>query len=105
MISFLLPACSKIIEEIPPGVIEEEKMVEIFTDIRLAEGEYRILSQNGYSGTDYIDSCYQVIYKMHQVENWQVDSSMSYYSRKPEVLQKIFKKAADNITDLGLDKN
>ena len=104
MFLFFTPACSKKKQSVPDGVLSQQKMIDVFTDLRLAEGSYRVLSQNGISSYNYIDSSYQLIYKTHQVEAWQVDSSLTYYSRNPKELNKIFKAVADNITDLSLKK-
>lgn len=101
---FLNQACSKKEQTIPKGVLNQQEMINVFTDLRLAEGSYRVLSQYGISSYNYIDSAYQLIYKSHHVEAWQVDSSLTYYSRNPKVLNKIFKAVADNITDLSLKK-
>jgi hypothetical protein len=101
---FLNEACSKKEQAIPQGVLNRQEMINVFTDLRLAEGSYRVLAQHGISSYDYIDSTYQLIYKTHHVAAWQVDSSLSYYSRHPKELNKIFKAVADNITDLSLKK-
>jgi hypothetical protein len=104
LVLFFPQACRKAEQSIPEGVLNQQQMIDVFTDLRLAEGSYRVLSQHGISSYNYIDSSYQLIYKSHQVEAWQVDSSLTYYSRYPKELNKIFKAVADNITDLSLKK-
>jgi major membrane immunogen (membrane-anchored lipoprotein) len=104
LVLFLTNACGKSEKAIPDGVLNKEEMIAVFTDLRLAEGSYRVLSQHGISSFNYIDSTYQLIYKSHNIESWQVDSSLNYYSRHPKELNKIFKAVADNIIDLSLKK-
>lgn len=99
-----MSGCSRGKPDIPPGVLDEEKFAKVLTDLRLAEGSFRVLSQNGVVSMDYIDSSYQRIYKIHGIESWQVDSSMSFYSNHPKILHNILEKSADQLTDISLAK-
>lgn len=105
MMTFLCYAsCTNRKSNLPEGVLTEEKMVDVLTDIRLAEGSFRVLSQNGMISLNYIDSSYQQIYKLHKIESWQMDSSLSFYSNHPKILHDIFEKSADQLTDISLSK-
>lgn len=98
----LIMACGKKQADIPKGVIKPEKFSDVLVDIRLAEGSYRVLSQNGLVSSEYVDSCYQVVYATHKIEAWQMDSSMSFYSRHPDLFHKIFDMVDDKLTDISL---
>jgi hypothetical protein len=104
-IAFLsFTSCTNRKPNLPGGVLTEEKMANVLTDIRLAEGSFRVLSQNGIVSLNYIDSSYQQIYKLHKIESWQMDSSLSFYSNHPKILHNIFDKSADQLTDISLSK-
>lgn len=104
IIAAIVLSCSKGRPNLPKGVLSEEKMASVLTDIRLAEASFRILSQNGVVSMEYIDSSYQRIYKIHQIEAWQMDSSLSFYSNYPKLLHGIYEKSADQLTDISLSK-
>ncbi len=102
LITGFLMACGKKQPSTPKGVLKPEKFADVLVDIRLAEGSYRVLSQNGLVSGNYIDSCYRAIYQFHKIESWQMDSTMSFYSRHPDYFHKILDMTDDKLTDISL---
>jgi hypothetical protein len=96
--------CKRKEQSVPSVIIPEEKMVEILTDIRLAEGSYKVLIENGVSANDYIDSSYRFIYQSHQITSKQMDTSMKYYSMNPDNMEKMLKKVSLRIEEIGKKK-
>lgn len=80
--------------------IDRNKMTELLTDISLAEGNYKVANKYGLFNTKLIDSSYKFIYKKHNLEKWQVDSSFKYYANKPELLTEIVEDVIENLDRL-----
>lgn len=81
----------------PGDVIPLEKMVNLELDMRLAEA--RIQSGNYHSDT--IPYAYRKLQRFvlekHGYNKVQYDSSMSWYIRHPDLLEKIYEAALDSI--------
>lgn len=75
-------------------------MTELITDLSLAEGNYKVVNKYGLFNAKLIDSSYAFIYKKHNLEKWQVDSSFKYYSNKPELFGKIMEDVIENLDRL-----
>ncbi|MCC6722074.1 MAG: DUF4296 domain-containing protein [Bacteroidia bacterium] len=75
-------------------------MTELLTDISLAEGNYKVVNKYGLFNTTLIDSTYSFIYKKHNLQKWQVDSSFKYYSNQPELFAKIMEDVIENLDRL-----
>ncbi|WP_374163906.1 DUF4296 domain-containing protein [Arcticibacter sp. MXS-1] len=85
----------------PEGVIPQEKMTDVLTDIHLADG---------YASVNYTDSgkakvaaLYQAVYKKYDTDSVQVRKSLEYYTKHPDVLQLIYKDITARIETLTRD--
>lgn len=71
-------------------IIPEKKLVQVLVDIHIADAIAMIVP---YSDPDNIpDSAqvYSALFKKHHITRAQFDSTMAYYTRKPEKLTKIY---------------
>ncbi len=75
-------------------------MTEVLTDLVLAEGNQKVLQKYGYNTNILIDSSYQFIYKIHNIEKWQMDSSFKYYSNHPDDFTKMMDEVVENLNRL-----
>lgn len=80
--------------------LPEKKMINVLTDIVLAEGNEKVLKKYGYDTKVLIDSSYQFIYKNQKIEKWQMDSSFKYYSNHPEDFAKMMETVIENLNRL-----
>lgn len=90
-ISLLFFSCSeKPDRKIPEGLISEEKMVELLTDIQLIEGAVSKKILNKIDGKKESPLYYQKAFEKHNVTEDQFELSVRYYTENPEVLQAIY---------------
>ena len=75
---------------IPPNIIQPTEMVKINMDIKLIEAAINLNHYNTYIEKTIIDSLYQSVYSKHKIEKKDIDSSLNYYTKKPELLQAIY---------------
>lgn len=78
--------CSKSSE--PANVIKEDRMVDVLTDLHLADG---------YSSTFYNDSTgtksaliYAALYKKYQLDSASLRHNIDYYAKHPDIMVKLY---------------
>jgi len=76
-------------DTIPVGVITEEKMAEVLTDIRLLEGVYAGDFQRVDTSEFAIGAYYEQLFAKHQVTRSNFLDSYSYFAQHPEVMLRI----------------
>lgn len=76
----------------PEGVLEEEKMVAVFTDIHIAEGRLKVVSIFTDSAKKMAPVLYDQVYRNHQITPEQFQKSYDYYTSDPKKLDAILDK-------------
>lgn len=80
----------------PNYVIEEEKFVEMMTDFALVESTLN-LNVNSRNGAAF-DSAYNFnILNEHKVSKGKYDSTLKYYSSKPEEFKRIMETVLERL--------
>jgi len=86
---FFLPGCNS--NSIPKGVLDEQKMVNVLTDLTIVDGYM--------SGLMYSDSLrsggrniYATVYKNHNISKAIFEKSLKYYSRQPALLDSMYSR-------------
>ena len=83
----------------PDNIIERDQLVLIITDVEIAESSLRQKQNVGHEIKNIKETYYHSIFSKHAVTKEQYDSSMAYYKRDPEVMDKIYE---DVITKLSM---
>ncbi|MBK0381089.1 DUF4296 domain-containing protein [Mucilaginibacter segetis] len=94
-VSLFLVSCSD--DKTPAGIINEQQMTSLLTDIHLIDGELYNISQTPDSLYKYGTPRYKALFKKYKVTDSIFKKSLEYYSRKPEVIQGMYDKISDNI--------
>jgi uncharacterized protein YcfL len=86
----------------PRGVLSEKQMVEVITDLNLAEGTMMI---SGVSWTDKQkkEAYYNYVLEKHSITPAQLDTSFAWYARTPAKLEKIYEKVTTNLNQKEAD--
>lgn len=71
------------------GILSEEKMVAVYTDIHIAEGRLKTVNIFGDSAKKMAPVLYQEIYTRHQTTAQEFQKSYEYYQKDPEKLEHI----------------
>jgi hypothetical protein len=79
-------ACTR--DKAPAGILENEKMISVLTDIHLVDS---YLSTSRYDTTTQPASNYKkMVYKKYGIDSVQFQKSLRYYSRRPELLDTMY---------------
>jgi hypothetical protein len=87
-------------EEKKKGIIEPSKMVEVMTDVHLAEALLKDMKNNGIKADSFANIYYSEIFIKHKITRKQLDENISYYASKPLELGKIYDSIIAKISKL-----
>ena len=79
------------------GILKKEELVPVLVDIHLAQtvvGMNQVNDSSHYSVTDY--SAY--IFKIHGIKKETYDSSLSFYTAHPELLDEIYQEVINELS-------
>ena len=90
---------NKPVVETPDFVMSEEMVIDILTDIQLAEG---IITNSRLGKTtvkrDFKDSVYQVIFDHYEITAEQLTKNLDYYNSDVEKMEKMYEKVLENLS-------
>lgn len=102
LIVFGLSSCyteNKPTIEAPDFLMSEELLIDILTDLQLAEG---IISHSRLGKTsinrDFKDSIYQVIFDHYNITAEQLNENMDYYNNDLEQMEKMYEQVLTNLS-------
>ncbi|HEX8376942.1 MAG TPA: DUF4296 domain-containing protein [Pedobacter sp.] len=98
LLFFLFVFISSCSEGVPKGIIPQEAMINVLTDLHLAGG-FAYAKTTDSTKFD-IDIVYKSIYKKHKTDSATVKKSVAYYSRNPEKFDLIYKQVELNLNKL-----
>ena len=105
----LLVACSG--NKIPKGIIAQDKMTGLLTDIHIIDGTMYNVMQVPDSLYKYGIDKYQMVFRKYHTDSVQFKKSFQYYAENPEKMQAIYeqitvniKQKSDSVNKLNLDK-
>jgi len=88
LLVLLLPISCVKDKELPEGVIEREKFVEILSDVQIFESMDQFIRNKN---TDFnIDYSYQWMFEHYHVSKKEFENSLDYYTKKPEIFEAIY---------------
>jgi hypothetical protein len=82
----------------PKDLIEEKKMILIMTDLHVMDGYMSTIVYNDTTRRN-TKNLYATIYKTHNITQKLFEESLKYYSRKPALLDTMYKKVQDLIDE------
>ena len=95
----------------PEGIIGQDKMVNLLTDIHIVDGSMYSVLQMPDSLYKYGNDKYLTIFKKYHTDSIQFKKSFKYYADNPEKLQAIYeqitiniKQKSDSLNKLNNDK-
>lgn len=90
---FFFISCNK---KPPAAVLPTEKMIEIITDLQLADAAYKLeMLPEGYKNQP--QKYYVEILRTHQTDSAIYNLSLVYYAENPQLLKKIYTGVEKNI--------
>jgi hypothetical protein len=73
----------------PAGLVSEEKLAEVLTDIRLLEGVYAGDFQRVDTSEYAIGAYYEQLFSKHQLSRASFMDSYTYYAQHPEMMMRV----------------
>ncbi|RFZ84881.1 DUF4296 domain-containing protein [Mucilaginibacter terrenus] len=89
-----LSACK---EDTPTGILSENRMVNVLTDMHIADGSLYVVPQIPDSLYKYGAEKYSALFKKHHITSGQFTASLRYYSKQPVQLTEMYDKIAANV--------
>ena len=81
----------------PPGIIKQDEMTELLTEIHIADGSLLNKSQEPDTLYKYGTGRYQYVFKRYHTDSTQFIKSYKYYAAQPEVLDSIYSQVLRNL--------
>jgi len=98
----LLVSCytteNKIKHSSPSNLIEEETMVLILADVEIAESALRQMQNTNQEIGTRQETYYYSIFSKYDVSREQFDSSMAYYKKEPEMMDRIYEEVITRLS-------
>jgi hypothetical protein len=91
-----LAACNQ--GKAPKGVIENEKMVAVLTDVHLVDAYISMIPYDDSVLKQQSSKYYDAIYKKYKTSRSDFDKSVKYYSRQPKVLDSMYSQVLTNLS-------
>lgn len=95
--SFFL-ACGDAEEELPAGVIVEDNMIEVITEIELTQALVKLKFSNQDSTVNQ-QQLFNEVYRDFNVSEEQFNSSLAYYCKDPKLLEGMYVKVINNLSE------
>jgi len=100
LVLFLIIACyscSKPKPVIPEGLLTEKEMVPVLVDIHIAQSAAALYDPED-SVKHTVNEMLPYILSIHHIEQVKYDSSISFYTRHPEIMQLIYDEVINEIS-------
>ncbi|HBN03626.1 MAG TPA: hypothetical protein DD396_06230 [Bacteroidetes bacterium] len=86
---FVLYGCNSSDDHIPEGILSQEEMVDIITNIQLMDAAQKEVGISGILMGKMQDTNYTLIFNKYNTDFVQFDSSLKVYSAHPKLLENI----------------
>ncbi|WDF53657.1 DUF4296 domain-containing protein [Mucilaginibacter sp. KACC 22063] len=84
-------------DSVPRDVIPQDRMIDLLTDIHLANGSTYTLNQSRDSLYKYAMHRYLVVFKKYQTDTLQFKKSMEFYTEHPKQLDDMYTVILDKL--------
>lgn len=97
----LLSACQNPSEvKIPEGVLDQKEMAEVLADIHMVEGAR--VGREIMGDSLHSDFYYAKVYQKYDITKAEFDSSFSFYSKHPKMMDAIYSKAIEQLNKMEM---
>jgi len=81
---------NKEIVPVPEKILDRGQMIEILTDLQLAEGILTYRRIEKLPTTDYGEALYTKVIEEHQLTREQLQENIDYYNNDPKLMEKMY---------------
>ena len=84
----------------PPDYLwDEVRMVEVMTEVQMAEALVRLGYHRSEDSMHVNDSVFNAAFRKVGVNKVDFDSNFNYYQRQPELMEKVFEQVIANLSE------
>ena len=94
---FIIASCGKPKTIIPEGVLSEKEMIPVLVDIHIAQSAASLYDPED-SAKHNMNEMLPYILSIHHIEKAKYDSSISFYTRHPEIMQVMYDEVINEIS-------
>jgi hypothetical protein len=91
-------ACKRRDADLPEYVLDRETMTAVLTDIHLIESALKEKQNQGLLAFELSEIYFDSLCAKYDISRTQIDSSIAYYSRRPEIFDAIYVKVITNLS-------
>ena len=92
--------CNSSNQKLPEGILSEEKMVEVITDIQLVEAAHKSIPKNANEQKLMRDTSYVIVFNKHHTTAVEFDSSLRVYTKYPTIFGDIMEQVSENLNKM-----
>lgn len=97
ILSVVLLSCQQE-ENKPDYILSEEEMIEVISEFQVAEATIRLGYHRNPDSLILNDSIYAAMFRKLNISKAMFDSNYTYYSDRPEQLEKIYEKVITGLS-------
>jgi Na+/phosphate symporter len=84
--------------EIPPNILPKEKMVQVITDVHIAEAEANLRTLPDSTSKETIS--FQKIFEKNSISKQQYEESLTFYVDHPKLLNEIYEEVLNELSKM-----
>ena len=98
----LAASCNSILSSKPSGMLNEDKMIDVLVDIHLTEAALRVANDSlaRLNDTTKLRILFAQVYEKHNVDPDDFNTSLDYYLKHIDELDKIYVEVINRLTEL-----
>jgi hypothetical protein len=95
----LLASCSKKAVPIPPDIIQKKLMIEIMTDVQLAEAAKDVSMPDDKQKVT-VEQSYAFIFNKYHITRDQFQKSFNYYKSNPQLMEEVLTEVLNRLSEM-----
>ena len=96
----LFLSCSKKAIVIPPDVIPEKQMIEVMTDVHLAEATKNLPLLPQDTSTHAISEYYNFIFNKYHITKDKFQKKFDFYKSNPELMEEVYSEVLSRLSEM-----
>lgn len=88
--------------QISLNILDEDKMVEIITQLEITQAYFKIKSSaedSLFFANNYQEQVFDTIFKQHNLSYETFNNSLNYYTTKPKKIEEIYSKVIVSLSE------
>lgn len=106
LMSITIFSCSKKTEKIPADVLSQKKMIEVLTDIQIAEAGIQLRNSTPSDSVSSLAiSEYKYVFEKNHITDSIFKKSFSYYTLHPDIMSDMYKEVITTLSKRQAELN